>query len=124
MNLFAEFREGLGISWSAIRANKMRSILTTLGIVIGIVTVTSMATAIDALNRAFSDSISILGADVLFVSRINWQTHTEAEWLQQMRRPEIAHRSRHRPDIQRVPRRHQHHPQIFQFLFHPPIFPL
>jgi hypothetical protein len=30
MNLFTEFKEGLGISWSAIRANKMRSILTTL----------------------------------------------------------------------------------------------
>ena len=57
------------IAWDAIRANKMRSVLTTLGIIIGIVTVTSMATAIDALNRAFHDSISILGADVLFVSQ-------------------------------------------------------
>jgi putative ABC transport system permease protein len=78
------------IAWDAIRANKMRSVLTTLGIIIGIVTVTSMATAIDALKRAFRDSISILGADVLFVSRINWQTHTEQEWIAQMHRPEIT----------------------------------
>ncbi|HEV7924472.1 MAG TPA: ABC transporter permease [Verrucomicrobiae bacterium] len=90
MNFLHEIKEGLLIAWDAIRANKMRSVLTTLGIIIGIVTVTSMATAIDALNRAFEDSISILGADVLFVSRINWQTHTEAEWLQQIRRPEIT----------------------------------
>ncbi len=90
MNFLFEIKEGLLIAWDAIRANKLRSVLTTIGIIIGIVTVTSMATAIDALNRAFSDSISILGADVLFVSRINWQTHTEAEWLQQMRRPEIT----------------------------------
>ena len=90
MNFLFEIKEGLLIAWDAIRANKMRSVLTTLGIIIGIVTVTSMATAIDALNRAFEDSISILGADVLFVSRINWQTHTEAEWLQQIRRPEIT----------------------------------
>jgi putative ABC transport system permease protein len=90
VNFFLEIKEGLLIAWDAIRANKMRSVLTTLGIIIGIVTVTSMATAIDALNRAFHDSISILGADVLFVSRINWQTHTEEEWIQQMHRPEIT----------------------------------
>ena len=49
----AELSEGLGISWGAIRANKMRSVLTTLGIVIGIVTVTLMGTAIEGLNHAF-----------------------------------------------------------------------
>ena len=90
MNFLLEIKEGLLIAWDAIRANKLRSVLTTLGIIIGIVTVTSMATAIDALNRAFHDSISILGADVLFVSKINWQTHTEQEWLQEIQRPEIT----------------------------------
>ncbi len=45
MNILTEIKEGTGISWSAIRANKMRSSLTTLGIVIGIVTVTLMGTA-------------------------------------------------------------------------------
>ncbi len=90
MNFLLELKEGLLIAWDAIRANKMRSVLTTLGIIIGIVTVTSMATAIDALNRAFHDSISILGADVLFVSRIDWQTHTEAEWIAEIHRPEIT----------------------------------
>ena len=53
MNLLSELREGFGISWDAIRANKMRSVLTTLGIVIGIVTVTLMGAAINGLNQAF-----------------------------------------------------------------------
>ena len=53
MNLLTELKEGLGISWGAIRANKMRSVLTTLGIVIGIVTVTLMGSAIHGLDRAF-----------------------------------------------------------------------
>ena len=88
MNLFAELREGFGISWDAIRANKMRSVLTTLGIVIGIVTVTLMGTAIEGLNGAFLNSISALGADVFYVQRFNWMTHTEEDWLkQQKRRP-------------------------------------
>ncbi len=65
MKLLAEIREGIGISWAAIRANKMRSVLTTLGIIIGIVTVTLMGTAIEGLNRSFLNTISFIGADVL-----------------------------------------------------------
>ncbi len=58
MNLLTDLREGLAISWSAIRANKLRSVLTTLGIVIGIVTVTLMGTAIEGLNGSFLKSVS------------------------------------------------------------------
>jgi putative ABC transport system permease protein len=88
MNLLTELREGLGISWAAIRANKMRSILTTLGIVIGIVTVTLMGTAIEGLNRAFLKNISFIGADVLYVSRFDWFIDSYEEWNRlQKRRP-------------------------------------
>ncbi len=88
MNLLAELREGFGISWNAIRANKMRSVLTTLGIVIGIVTVTLMGTAIEGLNRSFLKSISSLGADVFYVQRFSWLNRTYEDWnKQQKRRP-------------------------------------
>ncbi|MGD0650729.1 MAG: ABC transporter permease [Verrucomicrobiia bacterium] len=89
MNLFAEIREGFGISWGAIRANKMRSVLTTLGIVIGIVTVTLMGTAIEGLNRSFLKSISSLGADVFYVQRFNWMTRTQEGWLKERKRRKI-----------------------------------
>ena len=65
--VFDEFKEGMAIAFAAIRANKMRSVLTTLGIVIGIVSVTLMGTAIEGLNRAFNKSIASLGSDVLYV---------------------------------------------------------
>jgi len=90
MNLFAEVREGLGISWAAIRANKMRSILTTLGIVIGIVTVTLMGTAIEGLDRAFLKSISFIGTDVLYLSRFNWFTDSREEWQKMRKRRPIT----------------------------------
>ena len=67
-----EFREGLLIAFNAIRANKMRSILTALGIIIGIVSVTLMGTAIEGLNRAFNKSIAAIGADVLYVQKWPW----------------------------------------------------
>src|SRR3974377_1884032 len=90
MNLFSEFKEGLSISWGAIRANKMRSILTTLGIVIGIVTVTLMGTAIQGLNASFLKSISFLGADVLYVQRFNWFNESREEWVKMRKRRPIT----------------------------------
>ena len=87
MRFLSEIREGLGISWGAIRANKMRSTLATLGIVIGIVTVTLMGAAINGLNRAFINSISALGADVFYVSRNNWWSNDSYDtWVKNARR--------------------------------------
>ena len=95
MNLLTELKEGLGISWGAIRANKMRSVLTTLGIIIGIVTVTLMGSAIHGLDRAFLENVSFIGADVLYVSRENWFNDSEEEWRKmQKRRPISADQGR------------------------------
>src|SRR5512133_2774084 len=85
MTLLAEFREGLKISWRAILASKMRSCLTTLGIIIGIVTVSLMAMAIEGLNQAFLRSISALGSDVFYIEKFPWESH-HAWWKFRKRR--------------------------------------
>lgn len=71
-NFFVELKEGVLISLRAIRVNKMRSILTTLGIIIGIVAVTTMSTAIVGLREAFVSSISSFGSDVLYIDKFEW----------------------------------------------------
>jgi putative ABC transport system permease protein len=85
---FIEFKEGLGFSFRAIRANKMRSALTTLGIVIGIVSVTLMGTAIEGLNQAFNASIAKLGADVLYVQKFPWGGGQD--WWMLRNRPDMT----------------------------------
>jgi putative ABC transport system permease protein len=90
MNFFTELKEGLAIAWDAIRANKMRSLLTTLGIIIGIVTVTLMGTAIDSMNKAFHKNIAVIGVDTLFVNRIGWIMNSEVGWQKMLRRPSIT----------------------------------
>lgn len=72
MYFLFEIKEGLRISFRAIRANKMRSVLTTLGIVIGIVSVTMMATAIEGVTRAFEKSASAFGSKVLYIQKFPW----------------------------------------------------
>ena len=88
MNLTAEIREGFGISWNAIHANKMRSALATIGIIIGIVTVTLMGAAINGLNQAFVNSLSAMGGDTFFISRFTWLNNSYDSWIKmQKRRP-------------------------------------
>lgn len=89
MKFISEFREGFHISWDAVRAHKMRSTLATLGIVIGIVTVTLMAAAIEGLNNAFMQSISSLGTDVFYVQQNSWFNTDENAYLRSQRRRPI-----------------------------------
>lgn len=64
--------EAVRIALAALRANKARGILTTLGIIIGIVAVVSTMTAANGLANNFRESVSVLGSDVLYVSRMPW----------------------------------------------------
>ncbi len=89
MTLASEFREAVQIAWSSLRSNVLRTCLTTLGIVIGILTVTLMGTAITGLNSAFRKSVGAIGADVLFIQRFSWFS-SEAEWRASRNRKELT----------------------------------
>jgi putative ABC transport system permease protein len=64
--------ESMRIALAALRANKARGVLTTLGIIIGIVAVSTTMTAANGLANNFRENVSVLGADVLYVSRMPW----------------------------------------------------
>lgn len=72
MSRFSETREAFRMALQAIGANKARGILTTLGIVIGIVAVVTTMTAANGLGNSFRESVGSLGSDVLYVSRMPW----------------------------------------------------
>jgi putative ABC transport system permease protein len=89
MHFWLEVKEGLLISFRAIRANKMRSVLTTLGIIIGIVSVTVMSTAIEGINRAFEKSAAAFGSDVLYVDRFPWVGNEDWATIRNRRQLEV-----------------------------------
>ena len=68
-----EFTESFRIAFSQIRANAMRSVLTALGVIIGIVAVTLMGTAINGIDIGFQQSLAMLGEDVLYVQLRPWR---------------------------------------------------
>ena len=71
-NFLFELKEGLVISLMAIRANKVRAVLTTLGIVIGITSVVLMSTAIKGIDNAFQKGVASLGSDNLYIDKWEW----------------------------------------------------
>ena len=81
------FLENFFISLSAVFANKTRSILTALGIIIGVVSVTMMGTLISGLDKTFESSMSWLGKDILYVSRYEW--FGDMEWWEVRNRPRM-----------------------------------
>jgi len=64
--------ESFRIALSAIKANKTRGILTAMGIIIGILAVVTTMTVANGLGNNFKESISAIGSDVLYVSRMPW----------------------------------------------------
>ncbi len=87
VHMLTELKEGLAIAFRAIRANKLRSVLTTLGIVIGIVSVTLMATGIEGIDRAFNKSAAAFGTDVMYVEK--WPWISMDDWFTMRNRPDM-----------------------------------
>jgi putative ABC transport system permease protein len=59
--------ESFGIALRSLRANKMRSFLTMLGIIIGVASVTTMVAVGAGAQTQVSEQIRSLGANVLMV---------------------------------------------------------
>ena len=81
------FIENFRISLSSVVANKTRSVLTALGIIIGVLSVTIMGTLISGLDKSFESSMSWLGKDILHISRYEW--FGDMEWWEVTNRPRM-----------------------------------
>ena len=65
----AEWKESLLVAMATIASHKMRSFLTTMGVVIGVASVIAVAAIIDGLNAYITDKVREIGSQTLFVTR-------------------------------------------------------
>jgi len=66
---FDDLKESSLMALDTLRANKLRSSLTILGVTVGVVTVIFMVSIIQGLNKAFADQIESLGSNTIFVAK-------------------------------------------------------
>jgi len=97
--------ESLSFAFNSLRANKLRTFLSLLGITIGIFAIISVFTVLDSLEMAIRDSLSELGDNVVFIEKWPWsppEGETEYPWWRYLNRPvptmdeaeELAYKSR------------------------------
>lgn len=63
------FFETLGIAWEGLTLNKVRSFLTTLGVIIGVGSVIMMLSVSAGAEAAIAEQINSLGADLIIVGQ-------------------------------------------------------
>jgi len=78
--------ESLRMAFAALTANKLRAMLTTLGVVIGITTVLLMGWFLGGLDSALERTLSIFGDDILYVDKFDW---TGGNWFANRNRKSI-----------------------------------
>ncbi|MGV8111761.1 Macrolide export ATP-binding/permease protein MacB [bioreactor metagenome] len=82
-------RESYMFALTAIVVNKVRTLLSLLGITIGIFSIISVFTVFDSVERTIRDSINTLGSNVLYVQKWPWAFGgSDYPWWKYMKRPE------------------------------------
>jgi putative ABC transport system permease protein len=71
----AGWGERLATAYGALRMHRMRSLLTILGIVIGITTVIALQALVNGLNRTVETQFKSIGADMISVNLYDWGIH-------------------------------------------------
>jgi putative ABC transport system permease protein len=61
--------EIVGMAIDSLRMHKLRSFLTLLGIVIGVMTVIGMVSIVQGLNRSFLSELEAIGSDIIIVQK-------------------------------------------------------
>jgi putative ABC transport system permease protein len=73
-------------------SNRLRTILSLLGISIGIFTVITVFTLVDSWEMKFRNSLSNLGKEVIYVEKWPWAFNSEYPWWKYMSRPQPSYR--------------------------------
>ncbi len=84
------FGESFRIAVDAIIANKLRSILTTIGIVIGVMTVVTVVSLISGLNKKVEDMFSSIGSNVIYIQKWPWVRTGGDDWWKYRGRKDIT----------------------------------
>ncbi len=80
------FRESLKIALQSLWANKMRSILTLIGVVIGVASVIMIVTMINGVNKYVATKVYGYGADVFTASQMPQVIMSSEEYLKYQKR--------------------------------------
>ena len=80
--------ESLLFAINALVVNKVRTVLSLLGITIGIFSIISVFTVFDSMEHSIKSEINSLGSNVLFIQKWPWAMGGDYPWWKYYQRPE------------------------------------
>ncbi|MEY2962797.1 MAG: hypothetical protein RL754_58 [Bacteroidota bacterium] len=80
-------KESLVFAVISLTVNKLRTLLSLLGITIGIFAIILVYSIVDSLEKNIRDSVSQLGDDVIYVQKWPWGGGGEYPWWKYLNRP-------------------------------------
>jgi putative ABC transport system permease protein len=84
--------QSIRLSLDEIRAAKLRSFLSLLGVAIGVLCVVSVKTAVTSLEKNIQNSFASLGTDILYVQKWPWIWTEDYPWWRFLNRPSVNER--------------------------------
>ena len=74
------FRESFLFAYDALRQNKLRTLLSLLGVTIGIFTIIAVFSAVDTLRDNLQKSVNKLGSNSIYIEKWPWIADGEYPW--------------------------------------------
>lgn len=82
------FRESILFAFDALRQNKLRTLLSLLGVTIGIFTIITVKSAVDTLRNNLQQSVNKLGSNSIYIQKWPWIFGGDFPWWKYMQRPD------------------------------------
>lgn len=87
MKTLGQIYESFRFAWRALRSNLLRTILSLLGVTVGIFAIITVLTLVDSLEKNIKDSLNFLGTGVIYVEKWPFIADGEMKWWEYFRRP-------------------------------------
>jgi putative ABC transport system permease protein len=84
--------ESFAFAWKALRSNILRTILSLLGVTVGIFAIIAVFTLVDSLEKSIKSSFDFLGSDVIYMQKMPWTAEGNGpyKWWEYFRRPTLS----------------------------------
>jgi len=84
--------ESLGFAWKALKSNILRTVLSLLGVTIGIFSIIAVLTLVDSLERNIRDSFNFLGSNVIYLDKWPFTGGNSRDWWKDfIKRPNVSY---------------------------------
>lgn len=98
MHTLFQIYESFRFAWKALRSNLLRTILSLLGVTVGIFAIITVLTLVDSLYMNIKNSFNFLGSDVIYVAKFPWDggqsdgvEQGRNWWTAYLKRPNVSY---------------------------------